>query len=58
MKRSKILLFDEDNVVDDINSEIAKHENNGWEVVDHRVSVAKSDHFSKVIITVLLQRDE
>lgn len=57
MKKSKILLFDEDDTEDRINEWIRTEEENGWEVKEHRVAVAKSNSFSKVVITFLMQQE-
>ena len=57
MKKSKVLLFDEDATEDRINKRIRIEEENGWEVKEHRVAVAKSNAFSIVAITFLMQRE-
>ena len=57
MKKSKILLFDEDDTEDRINKWIRTEEENGWEVKEHRVAVARSNNFSKVVITFLMQME-
>ena len=57
MKKSKVLLFDEDATEDRINKRIRTEEENGWEVKEHRVAVAKSNAFSRVVITFLMQQE-
>ena len=57
MKKSKVLLFDEDATEDRINKWIRTEEENGWEVKEHRVAVAKSNAFSRVVITFLMQQE-
>ena len=57
MKKSKVLLFNEDDTEDRINNRIRREEENGWEVKEHRVAAAKSNSFSKVVITFLMQRE-
>ena len=58
MKKSKVLLFDEDATEDRINKRIRIEEENGWEVKEHRVAVAKSNAFSRVVITFLMQQED
>ena len=57
MKKSKVLLFNENDTEDRINKRISTEEENGWEVKEHGVSIAKSNGFSRVIITLLMQRE-
>ena len=57
MKKSKVLLFNEEHTEDRINTRIKAEEENGWEVKEHRVAVAKSNGFSRVIITFLMQQE-
>jgi hypothetical protein len=57
VKKSKVLLFDEDATEDRINKRIRIEEENGWEVKEHRVAVAKSNSFSRVVITFLMQQE-
>ena len=57
MKKSKVLLFNEDDTEDRINKRIRTEEEKGWEEKEHRVAVAKSNAFSRVVITFLMQRE-
>lgn len=57
MKKSKILLFNEDDTEDRINNRIRIEEENGWEVKEHGVAVDRSNGFSRVVITFLMQRE-
>lgn len=57
MKKSKVLLFNENDTEDKINKLIRTEEEKGWEVKEHRVAVAKSNSFSRVVITFLMQQE-
>ena len=57
MKKSKVLLFNEDDTEDKINKQIRAEEEKGWEVKEHRVAMAKSDFSSRVVITFLMQQE-
>lgn len=57
MKRSKVLLFNEDDTEDRINERIRAEEEKGWEVKEHGVAVDRSNGFSIVVITFLMQQE-
>ena len=56
MLRSKLLVFDGNDSQDCINREIAKYEEDGWEVAEHRLAMAHGGVTLKVRITVLFQK--
>ena len=58
MKKSKLLVFNEDDNEQFINERIETYERKGWEVTDHRVSIARGSSFSSARITVLMQKEE
>lgn len=57
MKKSKVLLFNEVYTEDRINEQIRTEEEKGWEVKEHRVAVAQSGRFTRVVITFLMQQE-
>lgn len=58
MKESKVILFDEDDSERVINNKIKKLEQDGWEVVEHNVSVCIATINVHRIVSFLLQRDK
>lgn len=57
MKESKIIIFDEDSSEKTINEKIGILAEDGWEVVEHRVSMCVGRISLRSLITVLLQRE-
>ena len=57
MKESKIIIFDDDDGENAINYKIKKLEQDGWEVVEHKVAMCMGTVMLHSCITVLLQRE-
>ena len=58
MKESKFIIFNEDDSERVINNRIKKLEQEGWEVVEHKVAVCKSTISVSKAISFLLQREK
>lgn len=57
MKESKIEVFD-NYEFEDVDKAIKVLENEGWEVVEHRLSSTSTSLTSRVFISVLFQREK
>lgn len=57
MKESKIIIFSEDEEEKAINDRIKKLEQDGWEVVEHKVAMCMGRISMRSLVTVLLQRE-
>ena len=57
MKESKIIIFSEDEEEKVINDRIKKLEQDGWEVVEHKVAMCMGRISMRSLVTVLLQRE-
>lgn len=58
MKESKVILFDENDSERVMNNRIKKLEQDGWEVVEHNVSVCVATINVRRIVSFLLQREK